>query len=145
MLCVTCAYLVVFIRRVEGSLLLHYVKSDRACRPTETFGADSTALQRVDGPVVVLQSVHQLQDGAHAADGGVDGGGADELRRQVGVEGQLDLCAHTTSNLIQTGTRDTYKSPQLARRSLGRDKYSLCVHGVQTEAGFIVKRQATKE
>lgn len=62
---------------------------------TETFGADPTALQRVDGPVVVLQSVHQLQDGPDAADGGVYGGGADELRRQVGVEGQLDLCAHT--------------------------------------------------
>lgn len=47
---------------------------------TKTFGRDSTALQRVDGPVIVLQSVHQLQDSAHAADGGVDGGSADELR-----------------------------------------------------------------
>ena len=109
MLCVTCEYLAVFIRRVEGTLLslpivspfllLHCVKTVRACRPTETFGADPTALQRVDGPVVVLQSVHQLQDGADAADGGVDGGGADELRRQVRVEGQLDLCAHATSSL----------------------------------------------
>lgn len=54
---------------------------------TETFGGDSTALQRVDGPVVVLKSVHQLQDGANAADGGVDGGGADELRWEVRVEG----------------------------------------------------------
>lgn len=62
---------------------------------TETFGADPTALQRVDGPVVVLQSVHQLQDGPNAADGGVYGGSADELRRQVGVEGKLDLRAHT--------------------------------------------------
>lgn len=51
-----------------------------ACIRTKTFGGDSTALQRVDGPVVVLESVHQLQDGADAADGGVDGGGADELR-----------------------------------------------------------------
>lgn len=47
---------------------------------TKTFGGDSTALQRVDGPVVVLESVHQLQDCANTADGGVDGGGANELR-----------------------------------------------------------------
>lgn len=46
---------------------------------TKTFGGDSTALQRVDGPVIILKSVHQLQDSADAADGGVDGGGADEL------------------------------------------------------------------
>lgn len=65
---------------------------------TEAFGVDATALQRVDGPVVILESVHQLQDGAHAADGGVDGGGANELRRQVSVEGQLNLRAHTTHN-----------------------------------------------
>lgn len=50
-----------------------------ACEHTKTFGGDSTALQRVDGPVVVLESVHQLQDGADTADGGVDGGGPDEL------------------------------------------------------------------
>lgn len=50
------------------------------CEHTKTFGGDSTALQRVDGPVVVLESVHQLQDSADPADGGVDGGGADELR-----------------------------------------------------------------
>lgn len=62
--------------------------------PTETFGGDAAALQRVDGPVVVLERVHQLQDGANAADGAVDGGGADELRGQVGVEGQLDLQSH---------------------------------------------------
>lgn len=67
---------------------------------TEAFGVDSTALQWVDGPVVILESVHQLQDGAHAADGGVDGGGANELRRQVSVEGQLDLRAHTMKTNI---------------------------------------------
>lgn len=50
------------------------------CKHTKTFGSDSTALQGVDCPVVVLQSVHQLQDGADAANGGVDGGSADELR-----------------------------------------------------------------
>lgn len=61
---------------------------------TETFGCDSAALQRVDGPVVVFQRVHQLQDGANAADGAVDGGGADELRGQVCVEGELDLHSH---------------------------------------------------
>lgn len=38
--------------------------------------------------------MHQLQDGADAADGAVDGGGADELRGQVRVEGQLDLHLH---------------------------------------------------
>lgn len=61
---------------------------------TQAFGADPTALQRVDGPVVILEGVHELQDGSHAADGGVDGGGANELRRQVSVEGQLDLRVH---------------------------------------------------
>ena len=50
------------------------------CEHTESFGGDSTALQRVDGPVVILKRVHQLQDGANAADGGIDGGGANELR-----------------------------------------------------------------
>lgn len=50
------------------------------CAHTKTFGGDSTALQRVDGPVIILKSVHQLQDSADAADGGVDGGSADELR-----------------------------------------------------------------
>lgn len=49
------------------------------CEHTKPFGCDSTALQRVDGPVVILKSVHQLQDGADTADGGVDGGSADEL------------------------------------------------------------------
>lgn len=39
--------------------------------------------------------MHQLQDGADAADGAVDGGGADELRGQVRVEGQLDLHLHS--------------------------------------------------
>ncbi len=52
----------------------------KSCEPTKTFWGDATALQRVDGPVVVLQRVHQLQDGADTADGGVDGGSADELR-----------------------------------------------------------------
>lgn len=61
------------------------------CELTETFRADSAALQRVYSPVVVLERVHQLQDCAHTPDGGVDGGRADELRRQVSVEGQLNL------------------------------------------------------
>lgn len=58
---------------------------------TKAFGADTAALQRVHGPVVVLESVHELQDGAHSANGGVDGGCPNELRRQVCVEWQLDL------------------------------------------------------
>lgn len=71
-------------------------KTVRTRKHTKTFGGDSTALQRVNGPVVVLKSVHQLQDGADAADGGVDGGSADELRWEVRVEGQLDLYRHTS-------------------------------------------------
>lgn len=78
------------------------------CGRTEAFGVDSTALQWVDGPVVILQSVHQLQDGAHAADGGVDGGGANELRRQVSVEGQLDLRAHTIHTKPHTQNENKY-------------------------------------
>lgn len=72
--------------------------------PTEAFGADAAALQRVEGPVVVLEGVHQLQDGAHPADGAVDGGGADELRGQVGVEGQLHL-RHVFRQTGHTGAR----------------------------------------
>lgn len=52
---------------------------------TKPFGGDSAALQRVYSPVVVLQSVHQLQDSTDAANGGVYGGGADELWREVRV------------------------------------------------------------
>ena len=51
--------------------------------PTKAFGGDSTALQRVDGPVVVLESVHQLQDGTDTADGGVDGGAEDDEEEDV--------------------------------------------------------------
>lgn len=61
------------------------------CELTETFRADSAALQRVYRPVVVLERVHQLQDCAHTPNGGVDGGRADELRRQIRVQGQLNL------------------------------------------------------
>lgn len=57
-----------------------------SCERTKAFGGDSTALQRVDGPVVIFQSVHQLQDGPDTSDGAVDGGGADELRWQVRVK-----------------------------------------------------------
>lgn len=46
---------------------------------TKTFWGDPAALQRVYGPVVVLQGVHQLQDRTDAANGVIDGGGADEL------------------------------------------------------------------
>lgn len=50
--------------------------------------------------------MHQLQDGADAPDGAVDGGGADELRGQVCVEGQLDLHLHVhpqTDNAADLG------------------------------------------
>ena len=52
---------------------------------TKAFRSDSAAVCRVAGPVVVLECVHELQHGAHAAYGGVDGGCADELCRQIRV------------------------------------------------------------
>ncbi len=70
-------YFLYFFFLLTGSLCVQIMCT---CEHTKTFGGDSTALQRVDGPVVVLESVHQLQDSADPADGGVDGGGADELR-----------------------------------------------------------------
>lgn len=63
-----------------SSFFFPFTVSMHCVQHTKTFGGDSTALQRVDGPVVVLKSVHQLQDSADTADGGVDGGGAYELR-----------------------------------------------------------------
>lgn len=67
------------------------------CVLTEAFGHYSTAVLRVHNPVVVFQSVHDLQYGAHPPDGVVDGHCADELRCQVGVQGQLDLRKDTAS------------------------------------------------
>lgn len=61
------------------------------CVLTEAFGHYSAAVLRVHNPVVVFQSVHDLQYGAHPADGVVDGHCADEIRCQVGVQVQLDL------------------------------------------------------
>lgn len=61
------------------------------CILTEAFGHYSAAVLRVHNPVVVFQSVHDLQDCAHPADGVVDGHCADEFRCQVCVQGQLDL------------------------------------------------------
>lgn len=58
---------------------------------TQAFGGDPAALQGVAGPVVVLECVHELQDGSHSPDGAVDGRGANEFGRQVRVEGQLNL------------------------------------------------------
>ena len=55
------------------------------CVRTQALGRDPAALHRVAGPVVVLECVHELQHGAHAAYGGVDGGCADELCRQIRV------------------------------------------------------------
>lgn len=94
------------------------------CEHTETFGGYSTALQRVNGPVVVFQSVHELQDGADAADGAVDGGGADELRGQVRVEGQLDLRVHV--------------HPQSGKAAdLGRHTATGCWH-TSSAPGFLI-------
>lgn len=92
---------------------LYYCVSEH----TKTFGVDSTALQRVDGPVVVFQSVHQLQDSADAADGAVDGGGAYELRRQVRVEGQLDLHSHIYPQTDRAADLGIY-NPSLGRNIL---------------------------
>lgn len=61
------------------------------CILTEAFGHDSAAVLWVYDPVVEFESVHDLQYGAHPADGVVDGHCADELRGQVCVQGQLDL------------------------------------------------------
>ena len=58
---------------------------------TEAFGDDPAAVLWVDNPVVIFQCMHDLQHRAHPADGVVDGHCADELRRQVSVEGQLHL------------------------------------------------------
>lgn len=68
----------------------HYVCS-AFCILTKAFGHYSTAILRVHNPVVVFQRVHDLQYGAHPADGVVDGHCADELRCQVCVQRQLDL------------------------------------------------------
>lgn len=59
----------------------YYGEFVRVCmqKHTKAFRTDATALQWVDGPVIVLESVHQLQDSADTSDGGVDGGCADEL------------------------------------------------------------------
>lgn len=84
------------------------MNKDVSCKHTKTFGVDSTALERVDGPVVVLQSVHQLKNCADTTDGGVDGGGADELRWKVSVERQLDLNKHSSG--IQMSNLLGYKS-----------------------------------
>ncbi len=58
---------------------------------TQAFRGDTATFQGVVGPVVVLEGVHELQDGAHSTDGAVDGGGANKFCRQVCVEGKLYL------------------------------------------------------
>lgn len=60
-------------------------------RLTCAFGHDPAAVLGVDYPVVVLQRVHDLENSADSADGVVDGHCADELSRQVCVQGQLHL------------------------------------------------------
>lgn len=60
-------------------------------RLTETLGSDAAALCRVGSPVIVLQHMHYLKHRAHSADGVVDGRRANELCREVRVQGELDL------------------------------------------------------
>lgn len=52
---------------------------DFVCTLTEAFGCDSTAVLRVNNPVVVFQCVHDLKHSANPADGVVDGHCAYEL------------------------------------------------------------------
>lgn len=62
-------------------LLLQYIMyAVYFCILTEAFRHYSTAVLGVHNPVVVFQSVHDLQYGAHPANGVVDGHRADELR-----------------------------------------------------------------
>lgn len=77
----------------HGSLLLHREKMPVISGPvvcvcvfTQSFRCNATAGLRVAGPVVVLQTVHQLQHCPNTADGGVDGCRADKLCRQVRVQ-----------------------------------------------------------
>lgn len=63
---------------------------------TDAFGYDSAAVVGVDDPIEVLQGMHDLQHGAHPADGVINCHRADELCRQVGVEHQLHL--HRSGN-----------------------------------------------
>ena len=52
---------------------------------TKSLRGDAAAVRRVDDPVVVFQSVHQLQHRAHSAYGGVNGGSSNKFSRQVSV------------------------------------------------------------
>lgn len=67
---------------------------------TEAFGQDSTAVLGVNHPVVVLERVHDLQDGAHPPNCVVDGHCADELRCQVCVQRQLHLDIKTHQTFV---------------------------------------------
>lgn len=58
---------------------------------TKALWHDATAVCRVDGPVVVLESMHELEHCAHSTDRGVDGRCANELSRKVCVQRELDL------------------------------------------------------
>lgn len=60
-------------------------------RLTETLGSDAAALCRVGSPVIVLQHMHYLKHCAHSADGVIDGCRANELCREVRVQGELYL------------------------------------------------------
>lgn len=58
---------------------------------TETLWHDSTAVCRVDGPVVVLQCMHELKHSAHSTNCVIDGCRANELSRKVCVQRELYL------------------------------------------------------
>ena len=64
---------------------------------TNSLGSDATAILRADDPVVVLECVHGLQNGAHTADVVVDLGVTDEVCRQVAVQLRLHLVGESVS------------------------------------------------
>lgn len=52
---------------------------------TKTLWSDAAVVYRVDGPVVILQHVHKLEDSANPANCVVDGCCANELGRKIRV------------------------------------------------------------
>lgn len=85
---------------------------------TETLRCDAAAVGGVDGPVVVLQRVHELKHRAHPADGVVDGRRADELGGEVRVQRELDLQRKAASVLLTLNS--AYSPVRMYNNSLTR-------------------------
>jgi hypothetical protein len=67
---------------------LHSAKSQEL---TDSFGDNSTAVKRIDDPVVEFESVHGLQNRAHTANVVIDMSVINEFSGQVLVEPPLNL------------------------------------------------------